>query len=925
MRNLLVTIFTLISVVSFAQQRGTISGRVQDKDMDLEPLPFVSIYDNNNNTIGTTSDFDGNYSIMLSEGVHTLVFDYVGYETVKKQVTVQADMVQKMTVTMTSVADALEAVVLTVVVNKESEEALLAVQKEKVEIVESIGAIQLSKSGVSDAAAATAKITGVTKNEASGDVFVRGLGDRYLFTTMNGLPIPSDNVEKKNIDLNLFPTSIIQNVGISKTYSTVSYADQTSGHVNITSKEYSKGDDVIKVGLGFGINSNTVGKFGDFKATQNINNTTFGFHSTDLTPKQALIGQSWNTENQSVPLDYSFSVVGGNKYDISEDDNLSFIASLSHSRSYDYAEGTFASYRSNSRNTEFNFTEEFSASINTTALLDLKYSIGRNHDIKFTNLYINKLSDNVYEQGRDGLGYVLDQQPAFYGAFVRDQNTKQTSILVNQLLGDHHFDEKNKFNWALGYNNVKAEEPNRIRNEVNFGTEENNVLHNDVVEDGIVEYAFVGDYQQRKSRQSIQDFEYNALANYQYTLFDEEDRVIHFNIGGNYRNRTRDFYSKFDGLGIVGVDLQVANIDNLSEGFTQENLDNNIIEYKDQPQDSYEGQLSILAGYVNTDMKFKTLTIGLGLRYEEDIIDLINWNVNNYPGRTGSNKNNYKNLLPSFTVKKELSDKHTLRLAASKTVTLPEFKELAPFNYVSPTGRVTGGNPDLIASTNYNVDVKWEFFPSKKELLSVTGFYKMIQDPINRRQVRGSSGYFSFANTGEKANVYGTEIENKSNLYESENFGKLDLKANATFMLHHQDLEEEFQFNNKTNSGLAGASDYIINGGLSYSDQKEEELNVNISANYSSDKIFSLGSPESLTSSDVLFNDEIIEKGFVTLDLIVSKQLSENFKIKGSFKNLLNPSIDQTQDIKTNRGTFTRTVSSYQRGLDLGVSLSYAF
>lgn len=925
MRNLLVTFFTLMSVVTFAQSKGTISGKVQDKDMGLEPLPFVSIYDNANNTVGTTSDFDGNYTIQLTPGVHTIVFEFVGYKTIKKQFTVKAGDKQNVTIVMESVADALDAVVLTAVINKESEEALLAVQKEKVEIVESIGAIQLSKAGVSDAAAATAKIAGVQKSQSSGDVYIRGLGDRYLLTTMNGLPIPSDNVENKNIDLNLFPTSIIQNVGISKTYSTASYADQSSGHVNIVSKEYARGDDNVKVGLGFGMNSNVVGKFGDFKATQNINNITFGYHSSDLSTKEALIGQSWNTETQAVPLNYSFSVVGGNKFEVNDNDDLSFILSLSHSRSYDYAEGTFASYRANSRNTEFSNTEEFNTSINTTALLDIKYDLGKDNDIKLTSLYISKLSDNVYEQGRDGLGYVLDQQPAFYGAFVRDQNTKQTTILVNQLLGDHYINEKNKINWALGLNNVKADEPNRIRNEVNFGTQENNDLYDDVVEVGVVEYAFVGDYQQRKSRQSIQDVEYNGLVNYQYTLVDEEDKTIHFNAGANYRNRSRDFISKFDGLGIVDVSLQVSSIDNLSEGFTQDNLDNNIIEYKDQLPDTYEAELNIMAGYLNTDMRFGTLTLGFGVRYEQDIINLINWDVNNYPGRVGSDKSEYQNLLPSFTIKEELNDKHTIRLAGSKTITLPEFKELAPFNYVSPTGRVTGGSPDLMASTNYNLDAKWEFFPSKEELLSVTAFYKMIQDPINRRQVRGSSGYFSYANTGEKANVYGLELENKSNIYESETFGKLDLKSNVTYMIHNQDLFEEFQYNNKKDIGLSGASDFIINGGLSYSDEKENEFNATLSANYSSDKIFSLGTPESLTSSDILFNDEIIEKGFVTLDLVISKELTEKLKLKGSFKNLLNPCIDQEQDIKTNRGISTKTVSSYTRGIDVGVSLSYTF
>jgi outer membrane receptor protein involved in Fe transport len=93
-------------------------------------------------------------------------------------------------------------------------------------------------------------------------------------------------------------------------------------------------------------------------------------------------------------------------------------------------------------------------------------------------------------------------------------------------------------------------------------------------------------------------------------------------------------------------------------------------------------------------------------------------------------------------------------LAASRTITLPEFKEMSPFEYVYPTGRVVKGNPDLLPSTDYNIDLKWEVFPTVKELISVTAFYKMIEDPINLALTRGSSGYFYYANTGERANVF---------------------------------------------------------------------------------------------------------------------------------------------------------------------------
>src|SRR5690554_7814820 len=127
-------------------------------------------------------------------------------------------------------AAALDAVVIKTTTRRTSETVLLLEQRKATKIKESIGADQLAKLGVSDAAGATTKISGVSKTDAGGAVFVRGLGDRYLYTTLNGLPIPSDNIDRKNINLSLFSTRLIENIGISKTTSAYISADQASGN-----------------------------------------------------------------------------------------------------------------------------------------------------------------------------------------------------------------------------------------------------------------------------------------------------------------------------------------------------------------------------------------------------------------------------------------------------------------------------------------------------------------------------------------------------------------------------------------------------------------------------------------------------------------------------------------------------------------------
>ncbi|UMB59803.1 TonB-dependent receptor [Lutibacter sp. A80] len=911
MKNFYIVLLILISTVAVGQTKGTISGIVLDKEVNNSPLPFANVFIKGT-SVGTTTEFEGEYTLQVDEGSYTVVFSFIGYQTVEiPNVIVSAGENTKLDqILSASQGVSLSEIQITGSTKKESERALLTEQKKATIIKESIGSERLAKTGVSNAAVATSKISGVTKNEGSGDIFIRGLGDRYLTTTMNGLPIPSDDVEKKNIELNLFSTDIIQNVGISKTYSSENYIDQASGNVDITTKEYNGGG--FSIGISGGSNSTVLknGIFNNFRATQNTNDLSFGFYTKKYALINAITLQSWNTETRSTPLNFGVSIAGGKKLQLFEKD-LTVFATLSHKGSYNYESGIFKKYRSNVLNNSFTDVEAYKTTINTTGLFNLSYRLNNNHKIKFTSLFVNKTIDNLFEQGRNGEGYVFDQDPSEYGAFVRDQNLKQTRMFVNQVLGTHDITENNKLNWGVGYNYVIAKEPNRIRNEVS------------ILDENTVQFAHVGDFQQRKSDQKIKDVELNGTLKDQITFNTDSEHTFKLNFGADFRQKERNFNSLFVGVRAKG--FQVTSIDDLSVAFDDMYFNNGTITLRERPEDIYNATLETYAGFANLDFSFNKLTGNIGVRYENDNLG-VNWDVTNYVGRIGSLNNDYNNLAPSLNFKYELNETNFLRLAGSKTITLPEFKELAPFEYVSPTGRVTKGNPELKESTNYNVDLKWELYPSSKELISVTSFYKRIEDPINLSQTRGSSGNFSYDNTGEKADVLGLEFETRFNIIDKEN-SDLNININATKMWFNQDLLEEFQYNNKTASDLQGASDFIVNTALSYSNNQENEFNATLSGNYSSDKIYALGAPEDFSNSAILYNDEIIEEGFVTLDLVLSKQLSKQFSVKLVGKNLLNPSIEQSQKVKplSSEIETNEIISSYKKGLDLSIGFKYTF
>ena len=912
MKQILTLIALCFSGFTFAQT-GSVTGTLTDKEYNDEPLAFANVIIKGT-TKGTTSDFDGKYILEnIEPGEYIIQFSFVGYETQEISTTIVADETVTLNVSMGPSSAKLDEVVIKTTIKRESETALLLEQKKATTIKESIGSERLSKIGVSSAANATTKISGVTQSEGSGEIYIRGLGDRYLSTTMNGLPIPSDDVQNKNIDLGLFSTNILQNVSISKTYDIASYGDQASGTVDVASKIYSKKG--FKVTLGSGMNSNVMGLNGDFKRSIITDDVTLGFHKKQYAVVNLITKQDWDPIDTNTNPNLSLTLSGGYKFDLLGKEVTVFGAG-SYNVSQDFYEGIFKSYRANVLDNSFSDVNQYNTTYNTTGYLNTRVKLNDDHRITYTFLGVNNGIDQVYEQGRNTLGFVYDQDPQEEGAFVRDQNFKQTTMFVNQLHGDHRFSDNHQLKWGAGYNFVLAEEPNRIRNEAN------------ILDENTVQYAHVGDFQQRKSSQKIEDIEYNAFVKdaIKFGSEDEEGlKPFKLNFGANFRTKERKFNSLF--IGVRAKGFQVLDVDSFSDTFTPNNFFNGL-SLKEREPDVYFADLNIYSGFASLDFKANNKLSGnFGLRYEVDNID-VEWSVANYVGRYGTTSKSYNNLFPSLNLKYEINETQFLRLAGSLTQTLPEFKEIAPFEYVTPTGRVIKGDPNISKSDVTNIDVKWEFFPENGGLFSATSFYKQIKNPINLTMARGSSGVFQYRNTGDKADVFGLELETRLGLLKNADEDNIvDFNANVTKMWFEQDLYKEFQYNNKSTSGLQGASDLIINSSVSYNNQRENAFIATLSANYASDKIFALGSPEDLEQSDIMFNEEIIEKGFITLDVILSKAINKNLTIKALAQNILNPVIKQTQeitDIPTGITT-NETVQSYKRGADFSLNLSYKF
>ncbi len=946
-------IFTVIALfylgLNFAQETGSISGTLLDKEVNNQPLPFANIVIVGT-TLGTSTDFDGKYEINnIPTGTYTLEFSFTGYEIIRiPEVVVAPDKVTVIDTALGATAAALEEVVIKVQTNREREEALLLEQKNAVQIKESIGAEQLTRLGVSNASAATTKISGVSKAEGSGDIYVRGLGDRYLSTTLNGLPIPSDNIDKKNIDLELFPTRFIGNVSISKTFAPSNSADLASGNIDIVSKQVTKTKD-IGVSVSAGVNSNVADNdiFSNFKVTANNDDISLGIYSREFEASNlvnAITQQSWNTAEISTPISYGFGFnIGGI---LGEARNFKLYFSGGQSVDHEYREGLFREYdQGNLRDVvPEDDLKRWLRTVNSTAMLHSQYKISDDHKLSFNSFVINKVFEETLEAGRERTTEFFEELDNIEegSQFLRDQNIKNTFLSATQLIGEHKLSEKNNLEWAAGFNYLVANEPNRIRNEVNILNDNSNTPEN---EDGAIELGFTGGFQQRKSVQEITDQEINARISDKWVLKQNEDEedIFVLNVGGDFRNKTRDFLSQFFGVEEGNVAINPTSIDAIGDIFTQQNFDTGALQLNTQPIDTYDAELLSYSGNANFTGTFNKFTAQVGVRYQKDEID-VNFDVGNFvnpltgQARIGSSNKEYDNFYPYLNLKYSVNEKLALRLSGSLGQTLPEFKEIAPFQYVSQVGQVFQGNPNVERSQNYNVDFKIEFFPKNDELISFSAFYKRIEDPINRGLQRGGEDIFSYFNTGDRARILGFELEGRVYIIKKrESNPNLRLSGNISYLDHVQDLkdviredgtlQQTFKYGDRTEIGLEGASDWISNLSLTFNSGEKFPYELTLIGNYTSDKIFALGAPRNQQQPDTFFNGEIIEKGFVTLDFIANKQINDNWSIGLTAKNLLNPTIERTQFIQevVSGDQFEDTILSYSTGINTSLSVSYKF
>ena len=912
LRFLFIALF--ICTISIAQNKGTISGVLTDKEMNNEVLPFANILIKGTN-ISANTDIDGKYSLSVNPGNYTIIFSFVGYETVEKPVTVKANETITVNQVLSSGGYTLKDVVVkSSTVNRQKESALLLEQKNAVDIKQTIGAQELSRKGVSDVAGAVAKTTGITKQEGTGNIFVRGLGDRYNSTTMNGLPIPSNDPEKKNINLEIFSTDIVEYVSIDKVYSSKLYGDFAGGNVDIVSKDY-KGDGFFKIEMGSNVNTNALAE-NEFKLQKGIGN--FGFSNPSI-PNNPLTEYNYNTLQMDgkVPFAGSIGLSGGKSFNVGENGKLSFFATANFGNDYTSVKNGTAKGSVNGAGVvykDFYSYTDMSYQTNSTGLLNVGYKINSDNKVNFNSVYINTSSQSKEEYA----GYIVDIANDGNG-LIRRFNYEKNSLWINQLLGEHKLTERSKLYWGGSYNIIDSSMPDRVQNI--FRNEANGYVLSTVSRPDNHRY-----FQKLKE----DELAANLSVDYKFSKNTDDEFKGKFTLGASGRIKNRNFEStQFNFQSNNDYRGYIVDPDNLDLFYNNTNLNQgyfNIYTFRGNAEvpnaldpQTYDGKQTIFGGFLNTEYKFNKLTAVLGLRFESVIQD-VEWDTQ--LGDVGSDQLDKLAFLPSLSMKYELNEKQNLRLGFSKTYTLPQFKERALFVYEEVL-QVKVGNPYLYESDDYNLDLKWEMFPKSDELISFTAFGKYILNPMNEVTIASSSNDISYINTGDFGYVAGGEIEYRKQLFSFDDNKKLTAGINASYLYSSQELNSEkvaeetdyqVDFTN-SKSQFTGASDLLLNADISYLSQwsnNDKSLNTTIAYSYFSDRINAIGTNG---------RGDLVDKAFGSLDFIAKTKLNKDLGLDFVVKNILDPTINRVQE----NASGDVNVLSYKKGLGISFKLSYNF
>lgn len=926
-------IIVIICSSANAQTKATVYGTITDKDANNTPLPFANVVIKGSST-GVTSDEKGNYSLSVNPGSITLVFSFLGYDNIEVPLTVAAGEKINISKAMGSGGYKLQDVVIkSVPKNREKESALLLEQKNAVEIKQSIGAQEMTRKGISDVEEGLTKITGITKVDGRG-LFVRGLEDRYNNLLINNLAVPSNNPFKKIIPLDIFPTDIVSVLETYKTFNTNLYGDFAGGTFNIVTSNSGKSQTKVNIGAGFTTNNN-LQKFLISKDATSIGDF-FGFSGNErdipkavgkapanyfLTSNEALngFGSGFDVKEDKSPLNSNFGVLHSQKFNIGKNGNsLQYLLSLNYDNKYQVRKGADRFFNLGSGIYDNNLvTTQYKFATNSSILGALNFKTDRLF-ISSNTIYLKTTENTIQDQ----LGYTNGNTTQTNG-FIRLNQLLETKYLNTQLSGKYKLTEDERHNLKAGVSFTKT----------NYEQPDRKSFKGTKIDDNTTALSYTGNSIARQYFNFDGKSHILGLLEYSWN-FGKEDITKSHKLTLGYNGYMNKMQSSFRFLvseflsGTNSLTFPTNTLDNLLVN----DISSNAFTYKEGTNATYKAKLNeiVNAGYADIAFKFgEKIDLNVGVRAEQTNKETIYKESGDFDAPFEKIKTDKVDVLPSLNAKYQLTEKSNLRFAASKTITRPVIMEAYPLEFVNPDGTIENGNKFIKTSENYNVDLKYELFPSSKELVSITAFSKIINNPIERIFLpsAGSGGQNLTYDNSKKALLYGVELEFLFQLEKiSKSLSNFSFGTNASLMDTKVEIDpiknsaETIAQDQNPTRKLQGASPWLINADLKYESKfsKSWKNTMTLVYNIYSKRIYAVGTNKL---------DNYYEMPYGKLDFIWGNNISEKWDLKLSIDNILNPSykIEVGDKSRLNILENDFTIKEFKKGVGFSVNLAYTF
>lgn len=948
---LISAILLFYNVKSFSQN-GVLSGKISDAETNEELIGATIVIQGT--LKGAITDFEGNYTLEnIIPGKYNIVVSYISYNQQIFQVEINPDQTATLNVTLKPATIGLDEVVIKRTRRTDTEVSLISAIKSSNLIVSGISAQQISKSQDKDAAEVIRRIPGITITDGR-FVIVRGLYERYNSILINGTTAPSFEADKRSFSFDAIPGNMIDNIYIYKSPAPELPADFSGAAINIITKGTAD-DNSAFVSYSAGYNNEST--FKDFFNYKGGKYDWLGFDdgtrklpksfptslemeelfrstgtTEEINAKKARLEEiSKDFDNEAMFLKKTTTIpnqnfaLGFNRRFIWGKITVGNLTALNYGYNNEYNHLTKAEYKLIDPYTyenvpAYRFPDE---SYITSTKLGLSHNwlfiFGNNQRIEFRN-YLIQLGKNRTTL-RSGENYYIGSEPDSLKGTEMHFNSR--FIYTGQLSGKFNISKTNtSVEWIAGYSYTLNDEPDIKR--LRYSKQDN-------PRTGIREYRLivptsVVPFETGRLYLNLDENIYNGVLNLKQVL-PAFNRNFVMKSGIFYEHKLRDFNARNIGIRQARSSFRLNTFLPVEELLVDSNFYFNeglIYGESYKANNSYNIDVKTIASYIAFELPlFQNLILYSGARFEYYNRRLYGFQQD--PTLTPDRVIDTLDIFFSSNLTYKINDKHIVRASYGKTVNRPEFREIAPFAFVDFQRFATVyGNDTLTNSYIHNFDLRYEWYPTESEIISVGFFYKIFRNPIEMLLYPGSNGweYIPFNTASSESKGIELDIRKRfSELEQADNLFRYLKKITILFnaSLIESKVSSDYNFTRDKNRPMVGQSPYIINAGLYYQNDKNRTM-VSLMYNRIGERILAIGSQEFPNTWEMPRN---------SLDITLIKGFGKHFEMKAGIKNMLNDPylFRQNWSYSENGETKERslTTEEYTEGIVFNLGFSYKF